>query len=183
MMLPPDEFDEVEIEPYDVPRGVCPRCGSSEVRHIVIGLPAGPEVMEGTPEWVAWVGCDHPGYDRECHPCGLAWTSPHDGALELIPGEIVEAKGRRLRVSELDLVTLHRVRELLITVAGAGSTMTYGAMIEALALPHPPNGLGRLLDLLSEDCFRRGVWQYLERPLVQHRQYPEPVSPSLPREW
>lgn len=47
MMLPPDEFDEVEIEPYDVPRGTCPWCGSWEVRHFVVGLPAGPEVMEG----------------------------------------------------------------------------------------------------------------------------------------
>jgi hypothetical protein len=122
----------------------------------VVGLPVGPEVMEGTPEWVVWVGCDHPGHDRECHQCDLAWTSYRDNGLALTIGETVEAKGRGLRVSELDLVTLPRVRELLITVAGAGITVTYGAMREALALPHPPNGLGRLLDLLSEDCFRRG---------------------------
>jgi hypothetical protein len=75
MMLPPDKFDGHEVVPYDLPRGTCPRCASAEVRHLIIGFPAGPEPMNSTPDWVAWVGCDHPGYDRVCEHCGFAWSS------------------------------------------------------------------------------------------------------------
>jgi len=31
MMVPPDELDGHEVEPYDLPRGTCPRCGSGDV--------------------------------------------------------------------------------------------------------------------------------------------------------
>lgn len=60
---------------HDVPRGICPRCGSDDVRHLAIGMPAGPEVTSGTPPWVSWVGCVHPGHDRECDACGEAWSA------------------------------------------------------------------------------------------------------------
>lgn len=56
-------------------RGTCPRCGSGEVAHLVIGMPAGPDVMQDGPEWEVWVGCVHPGHDRECRACGVVWTS------------------------------------------------------------------------------------------------------------
>src|SRR5689334_19883128 len=58
MMLPPEDL---EREPYDVPRGACPACGSGDVTHLVIGMPSGPGAMEGDPDWVHWVGCVHPG--------------------------------------------------------------------------------------------------------------------------
>jgi hypothetical protein len=63
-----------EIEPYDLPRGTCPECGSGDVRHLMIGMPADPESMDSTPTWVEWVVCLHPGHDRECDHCGLDWT-------------------------------------------------------------------------------------------------------------
>ena len=27
------------------------------------------------PDWVSWVGCVHPGFDRSCAECGLTWDS------------------------------------------------------------------------------------------------------------
>ena len=42
--------------------------------HLIIGLPANLDDMTGTPGWVDWVGCLHPGYDRRCDECGLAWS-------------------------------------------------------------------------------------------------------------
>jgi hypothetical protein len=82
MMLPPGGVDADEVAPYDAPRGRCPSCGSSEVRHLMIGLPMDPETTTRTPVWVEWVGCGHPGYDRECERCGSTWDSedPHRGA-------------------------------------------------------------------------------------------------------
>lgn len=75
MMIPPGGIDADEAMPYDLPRGRCPSCDASEVRHLVIGLPGAPEAMTSTPSWVEWVGCVHPGYDRECEQCGLTWMS------------------------------------------------------------------------------------------------------------
>ena len=43
------------------------------VRHLVIGLLSGPPAPD-VPAWVAFVGCCHPGYGRECEACGLRWT-------------------------------------------------------------------------------------------------------------
>ena len=74
MMAAPGEFGTSDLEPYEVTRGACPRCGGTEVRHLIIGLPAGPEDMESTPEWIDWVGCVHPGFNRECESCQLTWT-------------------------------------------------------------------------------------------------------------
>jgi ribosomal protein S27AE len=75
MMYPlNDHLDDSSSVPYDIPRGTCPRCGSAEVRHLVIGMPTGPGAFDTTPDWVTWVGCMHPGHDRECARCGTAWT-------------------------------------------------------------------------------------------------------------
>lgn len=69
-MLPPGGAEQ---SPYDLPRGTCPTCGSDDVIHLVIGMPSGPDVMDGDAEWVHWVGCVHPGYNRECRSCGVTW--------------------------------------------------------------------------------------------------------------
>ena len=78
MMLPPNDGAP---EPYDVPRGTCPSCGSGEVVHLVIGLPSGPGAGSGDPDWVSWVGCVHPGFDRECNSCGATWSGRTAEAL------------------------------------------------------------------------------------------------------
>jgi hypothetical protein len=74
MPIMSDAIYEPDPEPYDVPRGTCPECGSGAVRHHVIGMPAHPEVMETAPAWVEFEGCVHPGYTRSCRACGLHWT-------------------------------------------------------------------------------------------------------------
>lgn len=75
--------------------------------------------------------------------------------LHLRLGEKIVSKGRNLVVTELDVVTLTALRPLLIGIALSCGTIQYGAVIKALDLPHATNGLGRVLDLLSEDCFCR----------------------------
>jgi hypothetical protein len=77
MMLPPDDWAGDAV-PHDVPRGTCASCGSDEVVHLVIGMPASAEAWGSGPDWVNWVGCVHPGWDRECRRCGACW-SVHGG--------------------------------------------------------------------------------------------------------
>lgn len=75
--------------------------------------------------------------------------------LMLRVGETPTLKGRVLTVTELDVTTLGKVRPYLIEVASSGTTVTYGDLVYELDLPYVPNGLGRILDLLSEECLRR----------------------------
>ena len=73
-ILPPDMWDRGEPVEYDVPRGTCPRCGTDQIVHLVIGMPTSADPRTG-PDWVSWVGCIHPGFDRSCAECGLTWDS------------------------------------------------------------------------------------------------------------
>jgi len=77
-------------------------------------------------------------------------------SLMLKLGERVEMKGRTLTVTQTAFDCLPRTRDFLIDVAREGLTVTYGEVKGELDLPYAPNGMGRLLDLLSEDCARRG---------------------------
>jgi hypothetical protein len=73
MMLPLDELDGYEVESYDVPPARARDVGEA-TSATSSSAPAGPEPMNSTPDWVAWVGCVHPGDDRERDDCGLAWS-------------------------------------------------------------------------------------------------------------
>ncbi len=77
------------------------------------------------------------------------------GRSRLRPGERIEIKGRPVTVTPLAWDSLPRVRERLVEEAAARETVTYGELREELALPYLVQGMGRLLDLLSEDCARR----------------------------
>lgn len=84
-----------------------------------------------------------------------AAPGPKDYDLVLRVGEKVTIKGSVLTVTELDAASLSPLRRYLIDVARRGGTTTYGSVKSDLVLPHAVNGLGRLLDLVGEDCARR----------------------------
>ncbi|NHC12987.1 hypothetical protein [Motilibacter deserti] len=71
-------------------------------------------------------------------------------------GEKVVVGGRVATVTPTALAWLPRARAHLVEVALAGETLTYGELREELGLPYLVQGMGRFLDLLSEDCRRRG---------------------------
>lgn len=77
-------------------------------------------------------------------------------ALMLRLGEKVTVKGRNLTVTPTAFDCLPRARDVLVEAALARRTVSYTELKERADLPYAQNGLGRLLDLLSEDCFRRG---------------------------
>jgi hypothetical protein len=37
-------------------------------------MPATQDDLGSGPDWVHWVGCVHPGWDRECLTCGARWS-------------------------------------------------------------------------------------------------------------
>lgn len=75
-----------------------------------------------------------------------------DGA----PGDRFDMKGRTVTVTPMQADIGPRVRDELIGVAKRRQTITYGELKAAANLTHPPNGIGRLLDVISEDCRLRG---------------------------
>ncbi|MGK2874159.1 MAG: hypothetical protein ACSLEW_00750 [Nocardioides sp.] len=72
--------------------------------------------------------------------------------LMLREGDQFEMKGRIITVTKIQAAVGQRVRDELIEVAKRGDKITYGALKHAAGLSHPPNGMGRLLDVISEDC-------------------------------
>ena len=62
-------------------RGTCPRCGSGEVLHHMIGLPLAG-AMESSPPWVHWAGCVGLGPDRACEACDHEWWVGDVGTAE-----------------------------------------------------------------------------------------------------
>lgn len=74
----------------------------------------------------------------------------------LRPGERLVIKGRTVTVTPTAVACLPRVRARLVEAALAGETVTYGELREELDLPYLVQGMGRLLDLVSEECARRG---------------------------
>ncbi len=82
----------------------------------------------------------------------------HDARMtfSIRAGDRLVVDGRARNVTPLDAVWAPRVRDRLVELARARSTTTYGALKEDIGLPHPANGFGRILDLVAEDCRRRG---------------------------
>ena len=84
-------------------------------------------------------------------------TPPAGGGRSTLQvGETVVTEKRRIHVSERDIRSVLAMRGMLIEEARSRATVTYGEVVRDLRLPTSPKGLGRLLDLLSEDCARRG---------------------------
>ena len=72
--------------------------------------------------------------------------------LLLRVGDRFDMKGRTITVTQVQADVGQRVRDELIDVARRGQTITYGELKALAHLSHPPNGMGRLLDVISEDC-------------------------------
>ena len=72
--------------------------------------------------------------------------------LMLRAGYRFQVKGRTVTVSQMQADVGERVRDELIDVAKRGQTITFGELKAAANLTHRPHGMGRLLDVISEDC-------------------------------
>lgn len=80
----------------------------------------------------------------------------NDMGLLLRASDQFVMKGRTITVTQMQADVGQRVRDELIDVARRGQTITYGELKASAQLSHPPNGMGRLLDVISEDCRLRG---------------------------
>lgn len=87
-------------EPYIAPRGICPDCGSWNVRHLVAGPFEDRSEIED-PEWVEWQGILR-SCDRECEICGLQWWCERENPSPVRLLSEAGAAFALLPVAELD---------------------------------------------------------------------------------
>lgn len=73
--------DEASSSAFDGVRGTCPRCGSEQVLHHIVGMPLA-EAFDSAPPWVIWEGCLGPAPERECESCGHDWWPDDVGYAE-----------------------------------------------------------------------------------------------------
>lgn len=76
--------------------------------------------------------------------------------LAIREGDRFEVNGKVRNVTKTAVSCLPRVRAHLIGIARACETVSYSHLRRALELPYAVNGMGWLLDVLTEDCRRRG---------------------------
>lgn len=63
---------------------------------------------------------------------------------------------RAVHVTPLMVEVLPALRSFLVDAARRGRTVTYGEASRAVDGAYPPQGMGRLLDVVAVDCGRRG---------------------------
>jgi ribosomal protein S27AE len=120
-------------------RGTCPRCGSGDVIHVVLGMPA-PFEVESAPPWVEFAGCVLVGEPttRRCDRCGAGWDpAPGEGAGELTVHNVEELLAATETASleelaevssedyELDVELVPSAAELEIRVHRVGITVPF----------------------------------------------------------
>lgn len=147
-------------------RGVCPQCGSSEVRHIIFGFPAGPD---SAPPWVAFGGCVIDGRpdDRVCEACEHAWTA------EFASADAVPEARRPLSVERpRGPVSHRRLRQrppFVTAVPPRGDVRILGAAGASVALSLVPS-LDDAADPFLVDVellTPERLVRYLDRPVSQ----------------
>lgn len=142
-------FGEEPEPPYTEPRGTCPECGSSRVRHHLLGM-QDPRTQPPAPDWVDWHGCLPTFGDRSCEDCGVGWNvswreAPHapmrlvsaDGAaFALLPVPDLENDG--VVEVDIELLTPDRLVRYLHRVPTEGALSRLGEMLQQVAeADHP----------------------------------------------
>ena len=89
-----------------------------------------------------------------CHRCRYDWVQ--ESWLDL--GETFHRTGSLYdgHVTKTDLEWLPAARARLIQAAAQEATITYSKLKAEVGFAHPTHGVGRLLDLITIECGRRG---------------------------
>lgn len=129
----------------------CDACGSPQVKQVVLGMPTAD--LSNHPD-VAIGGCNVDSDETEfaCTSCGEQWTQ--ESWLDL--GEGFVSGGRETKVTATDLQWVPEIRARLIEAAERRQKITYKDLKADVGFPHLERGVGRLLDLITIDCWRRG---------------------------
>ena len=130
--------------------GPCLWCDSTDVHAIQWGLPAGDPAERFA------AASDRPASPRRqwvCRNCGRTWSHL---PLKIRRGEVVETERGPIKATAADVAWLRHVRAFLLEVFAQQRHVDAAELKEHVGFPHELDEVGPLLDLLAEDCTRRG---------------------------
>lgn len=130
--------------------GACLWCGSTDVDQIKWGRSAGDPasgVADGTDPVAG------PRRRFGCRNCGRTWSHL---PLKVRNGEVVETERGSIKATGLDLAWVRQIRAFLLEVFAQQRHVDATELKAGVGFPHPLDEVGQLLELLSEDCTRRG---------------------------
>ena len=130
--------------------GPCLWCESTDVHQIQWGLPT-----DDPAEGFAAASNPHPGPRRRfvCGNCGRTWSHL---PLKIRRGEVVETERGPIKAAAADIAWLRQIRAFLLEVFAQQRHVDAAELKEHVGFPHQLDELGHLLELLTEDCTRRG---------------------------
>jgi hypothetical protein len=127
----------------------CLWCDSTDV--IQRGLSADDQ----TEDWFAGASDLPPGRHRQCgcRNCGRVWSHV---PLKIRRGEVIETGRGPIKATATDLAWLRQIRAFLLAVFAQQRHVDAADLKEHVGLPHQLEEVARLLELLTQDCTRRG---------------------------
>ncbi len=130
--------------------GPCLWCNGTDVDQIQWGRPADDP---GTPFAVASDPSPGPRPRWACRSCGRTWSNL---PLKIRRGEVVETERGPITAASADLAWLRQIRAYLLEVFAQQRHIDAAELKEHVGFPHRLDEVGQLLELLTEDCTRRG---------------------------
>jgi hypothetical protein len=130
--------------------GPCLWCESTDVHQIQWGLRAGDPT-----EGVAAAPYPPRGPRRRfvCGNCGRTWSHL---PLKIRRGEVVDTERGPIKATAADVAWLRQIRAFLLEVFAQQRRLDAAELKEHVGFPHQLDEVGHLLELLTEDCARRG---------------------------
>lgn len=130
--------------------GPCLWCDSTDVHRIQWGLPAGDPAESFSTASDVPVG---PRRHWGCRSCGRTWSHL---PLKIRRGEVVKTEHGPIKATAADVTWLRQIRAFLLEVFAQQRQVNASELKEHVGFPHQLDEVGHLLELLTEDCTRRG---------------------------
>lgn len=131
--------------------GPCMWCGSTDVHKIESGQPGGVPTEQGLA--AASNLRSGPRGRWGCRTCGRVWSHL---PLKIRRGEIVDTERGPIKATAGDVAWVRQIRAFLLEVFAQQRHVDAVELKEHVGFPHHLDQVGHLLELVTEDCRRRG---------------------------
>lgn len=126
----------------------CLWCDSTDV------IRRGPPTDDQAEDWFA--ASELPAGRRPqwgCRDCGRVWSHI---PLKIRRGEVIETESGPIKATAADLAWIRQIRAFLLAVFAQQGHVNAADLRELVGLPYELHEVPRLLELLTNDCTRRG---------------------------
>ena len=131
--------------------GPCMWCGSTDVHKIEPAPPEGVPTEQGPA--AASNLRSGPRGQWGCRNCGRTWSHL---PLKIRRGEVIETDRGPIKATADDVAWVRQIRAFLLEVFAQQRYVDASELKDHVGFPHQLDRVGHLLELVTEDCRRRG---------------------------